>query len=282
MTEPSEPDASAAPDGADQSDGGVPGRAVPGGDLPDQTASTADDLAPPQRAAQVRRMGRRVPLIAGGVAVVLGALLGLVIAVRAGGLPLDIDEEWSLEILETHTAAADAFALFMNMLGGGLVGVIVIPVAITITLIALRRPWAAFYFALSSAASALVVQVLKELYGRPRPEDMMVTSDFGSFPSGHVANAATIAVALGVIFPRVWVWVAGAIYTVLMAISRTYLGVHWLTDTIGGALVGAGVALVLWAAFAVPLERERLARLARISERNAAFAQEHVTPPTGH
>ncbi|WP_338081373.1 phosphatase PAP2 family protein, partial [Agromyces aureus] len=247
---------------------------------PDATAAPADDLAPHQRAARVHRMARRVPLIAGGIAVAMGALLGLVIAVRAGGLPLGVDEEWSLELADTRSPAADVFALFMNMLGGGIVGVIVVPVGITIVLLVLRRPWAALYFALASAGSGLVVQVLKELYGRPRPEDMMVTSDFGSFPSGHVANAATIAVALGIIVPRVWVWVAGAIYTVLMAISRTYLGVHWLTDTIGGALVGAGVALLLWAALAVPLERERLARLARISERNAALAQAHVTPPS--
>ncbi|MFF2371114.1 phosphatase PAP2 family protein [Agromyces sp. NPDC058110] len=233
------------------------------------------------RTVQVRRVGRRAPLIAGISAVVIGALLGLVIAVRAGGLPLGVDEEWSLELAEAHSAWADAFALFMNMLGGGIVGVVVVPVGITVVLLVLRRPWAALYFALASAASALVVQLLKTLYGRPRPEDMMVASDFGSFPSGHVANAATIAVALGVIVPRVWVWVAGTVYTVLMAISRTYLGVHWLTDTIGGALVGAGVALVLWAAFAVPMERERLARIARISERNAAFAQAHVTPPSG-
>jgi undecaprenyl-diphosphatase len=108
---------------------------------------------------------------------------------------------------------------------------------------------------------------------------MIVTSDFGSFPSGHVANAATIAVALGVIVPRVWVWVLGAVYTVLMAISRTYLGAHWLSDTIGGLLVGAGVALVLWAVFAARLERERLARLAWVSARNAEAAQAHVTPP---
>jgi membrane-associated phospholipid phosphatase len=64
-----------------------------------------------------------------------------------------------------------------------------------------------------------------------------------------------------------------------MALTRTYLGAHWFTDTVGGLLVGAGVALVLWAAFAVPLERERLAWIARASERNAARAQAHITPP---
>ena len=44
-------------------------------------------------------------------------------------------------------------------------------------------------------------------------------------------------------------------------------------------LVGAGVALLLGAVIAVPLERERLARIERISARNAARAQAHVTPP---
>jgi hypothetical protein len=43
--------------------------------------------------------------------------------------------------------------------------------------------------------------------------------------------------------------------------------------------VGVGVALVLWAVFAARLERERLARLAWVSARNAAQAQAHVTPP---
>ena len=108
---------------------------------------------------------------------------------------------------------------------------------------------------------------------------MIVASDYGSFPSGHVANAATIAVAFGVIFPHVWVWVLGAVYKALMAASRTYLGANWLSDTIGGLLVGAGVALLLGAVVAVPLERERLARLERVSARNAARAQAHVTPP---
>ena len=96
---------------------------------------------------------------------------------------------------------------------------------------------------------------------------MLVVSDEGSFPSGHVANAATIAIALGLILAldrgRRWVWMLGALYIVAMALSRTYLGVHWLTDTIGGALLGAGVAVIVWVPFARALAREPRPRRVR-------------------
>lgn len=241
----------------------------------------AAGLRPAQRERRARIYGRHVALAAGISGLVLAVLLGGVIMLRNGGLPFEVDEEWAEDVLALHGPFGDLLAYFMNWLGGGFVGVFVIPVGVAVVLIILRRPWGALYFIVASASSAGVVQLLKDLYGRARPEEMLVASDFGSFPSGHVANAATISVALGVIVPVIGVWVAGAGYTMLMAASRTYLGVHWFSDTVGGLFVGAGVALVLWAVFAVPLERERLAWIARASERNAARAQAHVTPP-GH
>jgi undecaprenyl-diphosphatase len=42
-----------------------------------------------------------------------------------------------------------------------------------------------------------------------------------------------------------------------MMLSRTYLGAHWISDTVGGMLIGAGVAVILWAPFAFRLYRER-------------------------
>jgi undecaprenyl-diphosphatase len=146
----------------------------------------------------------------------------------------------------------------MDWVGAGWFGVLLVPIGGAIALIVLRRPWAAAYFLTAEAVSAGAVQVLKHVFGRVRPEDIIVIADHGSYPSGHVANAATLAVAAAVIFPRVWVMIVGGAWVIMMAFSRTYLHAHWLSDTIGGALLGAGAALLVAAVFAVPMAKERL------------------------
>ncbi|HEY9365817.1 MAG TPA: phosphatase PAP2 family protein [Agromyces sp.] len=216
-------------------------------------------LEPVETSATPARVSRLVPIIAGVLALLLAGMLGMLALTSSGDNRFAVDEAWAEFVVSTRTPFGEWFAYFMNALGGGVIGVFIVPIGAAIVLLIVRRPWGALYFIVASAASAGVVQVLKHLFGRARPEDMIVVSDFGSFPSGHVANAATIAVVVGVIVPRAWVWVVGAVYTALMAYSRTYLGAHWLTDTLGGALAGAGVALLLWAALAGPLERERVA-----------------------
>jgi undecaprenyl-diphosphatase len=200
------------------------------------------------------------PIVSGSIALALAVVLGLLFVFRGSTtLPPEFDEEWMEEIIEHRSPIWDAPSLVMNSLGGGIIAVLVVPLLTIALLVVFRRPWAALYFVLAIALSAAVVQILKSLVGRARPEDMLVVSDFGSFPSGHSANAATLAVALGIIFSRAWVWVLGVAYTVLMMLSRTYLGAHWLSDTIGGMLLGVGVAALLWAPFAAKLYTERSA-----------------------
>lgn len=215
--------------------------------------------AAPQRAELVRRVSRRWPLVSAAVLVVLVAALSVILAFRPTE-PFALDTEWMSEIIEHRSAAWEIPALVMDFLGAGVVGVYVIPLGILAALLVLRRRWAALFFGLSVVASAGVVQLLKNLVDRARPEDMLVTSDFGSFPSGHSANAATTALVLAIIFPRVGVWIAGALYTLAMMASRTYLGAHWLSDTVGGLLLGTGVAVIIWAPLASRLQREVASR----------------------
>jgi undecaprenyl-diphosphatase len=195
--------------------------------------------------------------LATGVAfITLACLLGVWLLAR-GEQPFAVDVSWNALTTAWFNPALLVFSRVMNFLGGGWFGVLAVPIGAALALILLRRPWTAAYFLTAEAVSAAGVQVLKHAFGRVRPEEILVISDFGSFPSGHVANAATIAVAAVVIFPRVWVAVVGAVWVLLMAFSRTYLHAHWLSDTLGGALIGAGAAILVAAAFAVPMSRER-------------------------
>ncbi|WP_165067792.1 phosphatase PAP2 family protein [Marisediminicola senii] len=207
-------------------------------------------------------VSRRWPLISGVAALVLVALLGAIIAYRANNLPFEFDTEWMDEVIEHRSPLWNAPALLMNYLGGGILGVFVVPIVIIAVLCGMRRFWAALYFTVATVLSAAIVQLLKNLFDRPRPEDILVIADIGSFPSGHVANAATMAVVLGFIAQRTWVWACGIAYAVLMMASRTYLGAHWVSDTVGGLVLGAAVAVIVWAPLAhrLHLERQRRAR----------------------
>lgn len=201
------------------------------------------------RAASIAlRVRRRWILVSALTALAAGIGLGVVIAVR-GNAALGVDVEWMEEMVEHRSALLEVPALFMNFFGGSL-SATVLSVAIVVLLVVRKRRYTALFFAIAALASSAIVQLLKALFSRSRPEDILVITDPGSFPSGHVANAATLAVALAIIAWRWWVWIAGAAYVLLMAVSRTYLGAHWASDTVGGLLVGAAVVIIVWAPLA--------------------------------
>ncbi|WP_210505380.1 phosphatase PAP2 family protein [Naasia sp. SYSU D00057] len=208
---------------------------------------------------QTLEVQRKWPLVSGIIALALVILGGVLIAIRQFEVvPYEVDQEWMDELYENRTPFWEGVARFFDRLGGGLIGVVIVPVAIILVLLLVRRRWGALYFLTASVLSAGLVQLIKNTVDRPRPEQILVVADFGSFPSGHTANAATIAVVLALIINRWWVWPLGAAYTICMLLSRNYLGAHWLTDTLGGLLLGAAVALIVWAPFAHRLHRETL------------------------
>jgi len=201
------------------------------------------------------------PLLWGGALVVAAVALGWLI-VGLGGGPVAADQPWMTWIASGRTPFGDAIAYALNWLGGGWFATWVVPIGSAVAFLVARRAGAAVAFLAASLVSVGGVQALKQLFGRARPQDMIVHSDFGSFPSGHVANAATIAVILALLLPRLWVILAGVVWVLLMAWSRTYLGAHWLTDVIGGAAIGAGASLLVYVAIGAVADRVRRRRAA--------------------
>lgn len=211
-------------------------------------------------------MTRRALLWSGFGALAGSVLLGFVLMGLLDGIAGGVDQWWNDLMNQSRPPWLVEFSLVMNRVGGGWIAILAVPVLIAVALVIARR-WRAAVFAVSTFVfSALLVQLLKSLFGRARPEEMLVLSDYGSFPSGHTANAATIALVLWLLFPRVWVGILGILWALAMALSRTALSVHWLTDTIAGLLVGAaaaflvGALLLPWVRTRVD-EREPLARV---------------------
>ena len=167
-----------------------------------------------------------------------------------------MDQWWESVMVSARNPAITPFALFLDFFGNGWIARVILPVLVIAALLVFRRPWSALFFAVCLIASVIAVQTIKNLVGRPRPLHALVQSDFGSYPSGHVANAVTLVVALGLITRFAWVWLIGAIYAILMLLSRTYLGIHWLTDTLASVLLGAAVVLLLALVFSTKLHGE--------------------------
>lgn len=110
-------------------------------------------------------------------------------------------------------------------------------------------------------------EVLKGLYGRPRPElvphGVYVYS--ASFPSGHSMLSATVYLTLAALIaslePRrgskALVFLTAVLIMVAVGVSRIYLGVHWPSDVLAGWCAGAGLALAAWSLLlrGVPAQR---------------------------
>jgi len=136
-------------------------------------------------------------------------------------------------ILITNSAGAIAFGIPL----------ILLLIALKKKILGLRRE--SIMILIPVALSAIIANLLKYIFDTPRPYEVysfihkLSVGGSPSFPSGHTADAFSFAVAVALIYRKWSIIIPVMIWAILVAYSRMYLGVHFPSDVVGGAFIGA-------------------------------------------
>ena len=192
-------------------------------------------------AAVLLRYRFTVPVLVG-----VFVLLAVAAAVDGGSLLLRVDEPVQRAVEARRAAWLDPAVRAVSHLGG--VTVVVAGLAVLLVLCWRRCRSLALVLLAATLARPLLEWTLKTIVDRPRPDlARMVPGNGPSFPSGHVMAAVALWGLLppivAVLTRRRALWwasvVTSALVIGLVAISRVYLGVHWLLDVTGGLVLGS-------------------------------------------
>lgn len=172
--------------------------------------------------------------------------------------PSDAWGPWWLE-----EAAADLTSL------GGIAVLSLFATIVVVFLIMQRKRLSALLLLVGLGGGVALSEGLKAVFERDRPPQIYQAVDTinASFPSGHALLSAvfylSIAVMLTRAFPerhfKVFVLGVGMLLTLIVGLTRIYLGAHWASDVLAGWSVGAAWAMALWLV-AYSLQRLQAAR----------------------
>ena len=219
---------------------------------------------------------RDQPLIAGLVAraswiepmtlsaIILAASLLFAFATLANAVALGSThafDEWLISALRTPGDLADPIGskwieeMMRDFTALGSTGVLTLTVlAIAGFLAMTRKGYAALFVLASVSGGVLISQAMKWAYARPRPDLVSHGAEVftASFPSGHSMMAAVVYLTLGALLARtqvgrrvkIYVLAVAVLLTMLVGVSRVYLGVHWPSDVLAGWALGGMWALI--------------------------------------
>ena len=194
----------------------------------------------------------------------VGAGLGVVLALGAGVLvgwapQVRLDEAVSRALYAGDDRSALTGVLLEVLTTPGVTWFRVVVSLPVLFWLGSRKAWrtAAWVVTANVLVGPLTI-LLKETFGRVRPafENGGAAYDGLSFPSGHSSGIATlVTIALVLAWPRLpgrqrrVALAAGAALVVLVGLTRMWLGVHFLSDVLGGWAFGAAWALLVALAF---------------------------------
>jgi undecaprenyl-diphosphatase len=133
---------------------------------------------------------------------------------------------------------------------------VIITVATVMQLLLSGRLRTGLYVAGAVVSGSVISTVLKILFDRPRPDMPGAPHVFtASFPSGHATLSAVVFLTLAAVLAattserrlQAFYVALGIVLTVVVGISRIYIGVHYPTDVAAGWLIGTSWAILCWA-----------------------------------
>lgn len=175
-----------------------------------------------------------------------GACLALLIGLMLSWPHLSPLDQGLLSLVQEHRAPAlDTLMVLITRLGD-LTTQLAAALLLCLALLATRQ-WRTLCLAIGTLlGTALANSALKTLFARSRPDVLLEPLSSFSFPSGHSSAAFAFFLLLGVLAGRgqpprmrlTWMLLA-SFPAAAIAGSRIYLGVHWPSDIIAGAILAA-------------------------------------------